>query len=254
MGAPEFESDALILTSRDHGESDRILTIYSNENGKFSAIAKGANRSKRRFVNKLEPFSFLRITYQNSKGRGLAFLKEAELHASFINLRQNYSRYATASVMQEILLQSIGEKEQDHQIFKLTLWAFHSLDTGKPPRDTLFFYLIRLFDLLGYRPGLSACLNCGTATGATTSFSFNYSTGGLVCANCTSIDYSTQTTLSHGTINILNKALELPMEQLHRLKLSTIAQKEAGQLLHRYTRTLLQRELQSWKIFETVSS
>lgn len=252
MAAPEFESDALVLNSRDHGESDRIVTLYSKENGKFAAIAKGANRSKRRFVNKLEPFSFLRVTYQDSKGHTLAFLKEAELHASFINLRQHYSRYTTATVIQEVLLNGVGEKEKDQHIFNLTLWALHSLDTGRGEKNTLHLYLIRLFDLLGYRPDLSACLNCGTAINTDLKFSFNYSTGGLVCNSCKSIDRESQTTLSNGTINILNKALGLPLEQLHRLQLSTLALKEAGQLLHRYSRTLFQRELQSWKIFDTL--
>lgn len=58
MGAPELESDALVLHCRDHGESDKIITLLTKNAGKFSGIAKGANRSKKRFVNKLELFLF----------------------------------------------------------------------------------------------------------------------------------------------------------------------------------------------------
>lgn len=249
MGAPELESDALVLHCRDHGESDKIITLLTKNSGKFNGIAKGANRSKKRFVNKLELFSFLHIRYQESRTGGLSFIKEADLHTSFLSLRNNYNRYATASIIQEILLYGIGEKEPDQHVFNLTLWAFHQLDGNRQQANTLYLYLIRLFDLLGYRPDLSACLECGNNQ-ISSGFSFNYTTGGLVCNQCRLVDASSLTTLSPGTINILNKAMNLPLEQLSRLQLSQSSLREAGKLLHRYGRSLFQRELHAWKIAE----
>ncbi len=249
MGAPELESDALILHCRDHGESDKIITLLTKNSGKFDGIAKGANRSKKRFVNKLELFSFLHITYQDSRTGGLSFIKEADLHTSFLRLRNDYNRYATASIIQEILLYGIGEKEPDHQVFNLTLWAFHQLDQNKQQANILYLYLIRLFDLLGYRPDLSACLGCGNSE-ISRGFSFNHATGGLLCNHCQMAGAASLTPLSAGTINILKKAMHLPLEQLSRLQLSQSALAEAGKLLHRYARTLFQRELHAWKIAE----
>lgn len=249
MGAPELESDALVLNCRDHGESDKIITLLTKNSGKFNGIAKGANRSKKRFVNKLELFSFLHITYQDSRTGGLSFIKEADLHTSFLRLRNDYNRYAAASIIQEILLYGVGEKEPDHQVFNLTLWAFHQLDRDKHQANTLYLYLIRLFDLLGYRPDLSACLECGNSR-ISGGFAFNHATGGLICDHCQIAGSPTLTPLSAGTINILKKAMHLPLDQLARLQLSKSALDEAGKLLHRYGKTLFQRELHAWKIAE----
>ncbi len=48
-----------MLAARNFGESDRILDIYTAELGRLCVIAKGANHSRKRFVNKLEPFTQL---------------------------------------------------------------------------------------------------------------------------------------------------------------------------------------------------
>jgi DNA repair protein RecO (recombination protein O) len=40
---------AIVLRTREYGESDKIVTFLSRTAGKFSGIAKGAKRSQRRF-------------------------------------------------------------------------------------------------------------------------------------------------------------------------------------------------------------
>ena len=252
MTAPGRESEVVVLGCRDHGESDKIVTFYSRDAGRFTGIAKGANRSKRRFVNKLELFSFLNISYLEPKGRGLAFIQEAELHNSFLLLRQDYHLYTIASVIQEILLVSLDEREEDQNIFFLILWAFHSLDSRKPPAAILQLFLIRYFDLLGYRPNLLACLNCGITENSAQRFSFDSSTGGLVCNKCKHPETASLTPLSPGTIKLLGSALTLPLEKLHRLKLSGKILDETSTMLHRYGRLLFQRDLQAWRVYNSL--
>ena len=50
-----YLTHAVVLNSVDYAESDRILTFFTREHGKLSGIAKGARRSKKRFVGKLDP-------------------------------------------------------------------------------------------------------------------------------------------------------------------------------------------------------
>jgi len=58
----------------------------------MGALARGAHRSKKRFLNKLEIFSFVQITYSRSSAGSLAVLSEAELINSFISLRTSLER------------------------------------------------------------------------------------------------------------------------------------------------------------------
>ncbi|MBE7416040.1 MAG: DNA repair protein RecO [Deltaproteobacteria bacterium] len=53
--ARHYKDRAIVLNSVDYGESDRILTFYTLGRGKMSGIAKGARRSRKRFVGNLDP-------------------------------------------------------------------------------------------------------------------------------------------------------------------------------------------------------
>ena len=72
-----------VLHIAGYGEADKLVTLYSNDLGRFTAIAKGALKSKQRFVNKLEPYSLLSLFYLPPRtSSGLYFLEEAELLAA----------------------------------------------------------------------------------------------------------------------------------------------------------------------------
>ena len=82
----QIESAAIVLDCRDHGESDKIVTFFCRDIGRITGIAKGAKRSKKRFVNKLEIFSSLCIQHTLPQNGRLAFIAEAELLDGFITL------------------------------------------------------------------------------------------------------------------------------------------------------------------------
>ncbi len=121
-----MEDDALVLNSYELGESDLLLNLYCQHSGRLSAIAKGARRSKKRFVNKLEVFSYLHINFSLKNINNPAFLHEAELHTCFPYLRTNYSAFLAASVVQEFLLVGVKDGEKSSDLLPLALWALDS--------------------------------------------------------------------------------------------------------------------------------
>jgi DNA repair protein RecO (recombination protein O) len=250
MAPQSTETEAVVLNCIDHGESDAIVTLLCQNSGRISAIAKGARKSKKRFVNKLELFSFLHVSYQQKPGWGLAFLSEADLHTSFINIRLQPALYAVASVIREFLLISIKDGEADNKIFTLCLWAFHSLNQNQQPRAILTLFLIQFFDYIGYRPDFEMCHKCNTPYSTTHTYRFDASSGGITCSTC---DKSGKYNLSHGTIKILQVAQNQPLEKLQRLKISGAILEETLQLLHNYGRQLFQRDIASWKIFQQLT-
>lgn len=238
------DSHALVLHSFDHGESDKILTLLTQDFGRISCIAKGAKKSKKRFVNKLETFSFLQVQFTDYPNRSLSFLNEAELHNPFLEIRSQFKLYAISSIIQEFLLQSTREREQDNEVYSLTLWALHNLCIHKSPQTVLALFLIRFFEILGYRPELSCCHQCGLSTLEKSIFFFHFLQGGLLCANCW--PGARQNALSPGTIKFLGSAQDQPLIRLHRIKVGGQVLRESLNLLHHYGRSLLQRDITSW--------
>ncbi len=244
-----METDAIVLDCTDHGESDLIVTMLSQTEGRIAAIAKGAKKSQRRFVNKLELFSFLHIVCTKKAGRSLAFLAEAELHTSFLNIRYDLELYTIASVIREFLLVGIREEEPDERIFRLSLWSLHHLNLFQQPKAILILFLIRYFEYVGYRPDLSTCGRCANQVIPQARYSFDPSSGRIICSGCISGSLR-GIALSHGTIKILRSAQDLPLARLHRLKISGTIRQEALAILHAYGRHLFQRDIVSWRIMQ----
>ncbi len=241
----QVESAAIVLDCREHGESDLIITFFCRHYGRLTGIAKGAKRSKKRFVNKLEIFSSLQVLHTIPQNNRLAFIAEADLCDSFLSLRNNISCYTTASVIREFVLLATKEMEGDDELYPLLLWSLSCLNSSRPPLVVLILFLIRFYAIIGYKPVLDSCLVCGQQTHAYETYCFHVATGGLRCSKCTEKG-TNRLNLSQGTLKSLTTALQQPLARLNRLQFSKNSQKEALAFLHSFGRQLFQREIISW--------
>ena len=242
------ETDGVVLDSLDHGESDLIVTLFDRDSGKTVAIAKGAKKSLKRFVNKLELFSFLHITLRQSGTRSMPLLEEADLQAGFLGLRLDASKYTAASVIREVLLLSTREGEENESIYRLLLWSLSGLDRNLPRLWVVLCFLLRCYDHIGYRPELDSCMECGVAAPATEQFVFSTSAGGLICTTCGAGRSSSLISLAPQTIRMLQSVQDAPLPRLHHLMGEEKHIYEGLNILHRYGRHILQRDINSWKM------
>ena len=75
---PLYTADALILRTYKLGEADRIVVFLTRDRGKKRGVAKGARRSRSRFVGALEPLTEARVAYFEKERRELVGLNYAE--------------------------------------------------------------------------------------------------------------------------------------------------------------------------------
>lgn len=242
----QLETPAIILDCREHGESDLIVTFFCQGFGRMAGIAKGAKRSKKRFVNKLELFTSLRIQHNIPQNGRLAFIAEAELLESFLTIRQNFSCYTTATIIREFVLLATLEMEGDKELYPLLIWALNSLNNTQQMSATLIFFLIRFFSSIGYSPQLDHCQQCKETIQGTKNYCFSTSAGAVTCSSCQKNTPAHSIPLSPGTLKTLVTAQTQTLSRLHRLQLSAHSEKEALAFLHLYGRQLFQREIISW--------
>lgn len=248
---PTIRTDlpAVVLDSRDYGESDKILTLFCEDIGRLTVIAKGAHRSKKRFVNKLELFSLIMITYSRSAPERMAVINEAELLDSFLPIRYSSAIYHGGSVIRECLLLGTTEGVRDNQLFGLIVWVLQELTQQTNLRQVLCCFLLKLFDYLGYRPILSKCQNCGRNYPGTGDAVFSSHSGGLICSNCLRTGNFNGRKLQATTIQMLAAMQDRPLAQMGALRLTEVALVESLERLHHYARFLFQRDIFSWKMF-----
>jgi len=243
---------AVVIEVRDYGESDKIVTFYSQDRGRMSGIAKGAKRSLKRFVNKLELFTLLEIHFTDSRSSSLVRLDQADILDHFPHLRTDYSRYTGAILLCELLLQWTRENDPDANIFELLQWGLAQLDDRQ--RHILWvavIFQLKLFTLLGFQPRFDGCTNCGRLIPALAPFHFRPALSGLICAECGHTLRSDNQPFGHkidlSTIKLLQRAQEMEPTKLSRLHFTPQQEREAALLLRAYGDNILQREIFAWQ-------
>ncbi len=185
----EERSPAIVLRTRVHGESDKIVTFLTQDWGKITGIAKGAKRSRRRFVNVLEPFTHIRLRFRPSRSDDLAFILGCELVQTFRRPSQDLQRFALASYMVELTDVMVAGREAGQEIYALLLQALVSLEELSP-LSALFLpaFELRLLVEVGYAPNLYTCHVCGTSILPRPTdgpaLLFSPSLSGLLCPRC----------------------------------------------------------------------
>lgn len=239
----------IVLKISEHGESDKLVTLYSHDLGRVTGIAKGAKRSRKRFVNKLEEFSSLQIFYRPPRGlTGLLFISEAELLCAHLSIRKDFRRYICAMYISELMLRFTRENDPDPRLYALLRWAFASLDFDDAPQKIAALYHLQLLDAAGYRPELGRCLNCQQPVGPDRTFIFLLSNGSLLCSAChTGYGESNCNHISVQTLKFLARAQMSSLERLNRLQLSKTTVAETLESFYHYTFHLLQQDIHSWQ-------
>ena len=174
-----YKTEAIVLRTRNIGEADRIVTLYSRDKGKIEGVARGSRRAKSRLMGSTQVFTYGRFLLFS--GRSLDTVSQVEIQESFASLREDLVRMAYASYIAELLDVSLEPGEPSEDLFELLYDAFEALDEGLSPSLVTRWFELRLMGLLGYRPQLAACVGCG---GEVVEARFSVREGGLLCPRC----------------------------------------------------------------------
>lgn len=181
-------SVAIVLRTRIYGESDKIVTFLSRDLGKLTAIAKGAFRSRRRFVASLEPFTHVRLTFRTRPHAELAFVESAEIVRAARNVTRDLDRFAYSTYVLEVTDCMVEGREAEPAIFDLVEELLQGIDASYPARvnpDWLRYFEARILRLTGLDPHLDRCVRCERpAVEPDLRFHFNPRTGNLLCERC----------------------------------------------------------------------
>lgn len=180
----ETVTPAVVVRTRAFGESDKIVTFLTRDLGKIAGIAKGARRSKRRFVNVLEPFTHVDVTLRIRPGHDLAFVNACVLRDAPISLARDLMKFAYASYVLELTDRMVREREAGPETYELVRDAIALLEHGDAEPGVLRAFELHLLRLTGYEPELDRCRRCATAVSAGTTMYVHPARGGVLCARC----------------------------------------------------------------------
>jgi len=199
-----YVTAAIVLRCWPFGESDKIVSFFTETHGKITGIAKGAKRSRKRFVNTLEPFSLVNLRFEDRAHSTLAFVHACDLIRPFNGLTTSLEKIALACYLMEITDGLTGEREENRLVFQHLRDGLIYLEENEISLTFLTFFELRLLKLSGYQPMLEQCRRCRTKwpPGSQVKCRFSPRDGGVLCESC-----------SH----FRKEAVPLSVEALHTL-------------------------------------
>ena len=181
----EFHSyrvEAVVLRHMNWGEADRLLTLFTRQQGKITVVAKGVRKIRSRKAGHLEPFT--RVSLQLAKSHTHPFVTQAETIDAHIPLRENLILLSQASYVVELLDKFTYEEGEHLSLYNLLDQTLSRLsDPASEPLVVLRYYEMRLLDYVGFRPVMFACVVCGEPVRPEDQF-FSAEKGGVVGPEC----------------------------------------------------------------------
>ncbi|PQV64896.1 DNA replication and repair protein RecO [Abditibacterium utsteinense] len=124
-----YAARAVALRVRPLGEKDRIVTLYSPEKGRFSAVAKGARGPKSKLASVAQPFILARFLLAH--GRSLDIINQAQIENAHMNIAGHIEKAAWASYGCEIV-DNLPEGLPDERGFEILCVFLATLDATAP--------------------------------------------------------------------------------------------------------------------------
>ncbi len=241
-----------ILNFRDYGESDRIVTILTDEAGKLKGIAKGARRSQKRFANAIEPFSVSSILFSRRKPEGLCLIEDCHVTNHYPKIREDLGKTLYASYFIDLVDLFSVEGAENRLLFFHLRNFLDLLESGPLSESILRLFELRLLCISGYEPALELCIACKTPLDRLKELSFIFEDGGIRCRECRP-GAPQGVTLSPGTAMTLIAGKTMALEKIRRLVFSEQSLRESRMLLVPWIRHILGNEPKSLRVLQEVT-
>lgn len=236
-------TEAVVLNRSTLGEGDLVVELFTERWGRIYAVAKGGRKSRRRFMNRLEPFGHIQGIFAGRK-RGFMLIEGADITGSLFRLTDDLKKtlYAYYAVELVHLLTPLWDPHPE--VLRLLVRFFRFLEGDEVSEEHLRFLELKMLSLLGYRPRVERCVRCGDRPEQGGWFSLRL--GGILCQRCRQGEDLLP--VSEETLRVLSSALRgrvsLPFPQRVR--------EESRRLLQAFIRYQTDSDLNTLKVMEEV--
>ena len=231
--------EGIILRHSDFGEADRMLTIYTRDLGKVTAMAKGVRKARSRKAVHVEPFT--RSSLQLARGRDLLILTQAEALDVYFPLREDLLLLGFAAYAIELLDRFTYDEEENRALYDLAARTLKRLERGDDPPLVTRYYELRLLDYVGFRPQLFLCARCEAEIQPQDQY-FSAPRGGALCPRCGQPDPQARP-LSMAALKFLRHFQRSSYRDAARAAIAPPVYAEMEQLMQYYLTYVLERGL-----------
>ena len=155
-----MRTKALVLRETAYKESDKILTLLTQEAGKLTASGRGCRKKGSPIAAGCQLLVWSDMVLYEHRGRWA--VQEAAVEREFRGMRDDLVKLALGCYGAEVTELLAVEGVPNPELLSLLLNSLHALDKlDRPPALVKAAFELRCLCLAGYGPLLDACAVCG---------------------------------------------------------------------------------------------
>jgi DNA repair protein RecO (recombination protein O) len=181
---PLHKDEGIVLFKRAYGESDKIVRLFTHNSGKVAAIAKGANKSQKRFMNTLEPFNHISLEYFEKYGKGLVRIENAHTIETNEGIERSLKKACMAGFFTEFVDKLTRDREKHTELFYMLKEVLATIKNNDLTYSDVLYHELSMLQTLGFEPNFHTCVYCGKAMHEDDRTCFSSERGGTLCNRC----------------------------------------------------------------------
>lgn len=188
-----YVTAALLLRRTPYRDADLVLSLFTEQLGQVSALARAARKSQRRFGGSLEPFHTLHVELDEASNAELMTLQTAHIAVARTRLYEHLESMEAAGKFSSWVRHASPAHTPEPQLWALGQSCMDQLDTvagarsgeGRGPgradaRLVLVEHGLQLLSISGWRLELEHCVQSGARCPEGKSAMVDPERGGLV--------------------------------------------------------------------------
>ena len=232
------KTQGLVIKEQAVGESDRLVTVLTKDEGVVRAFARRAKQLKDSKNAATGLLCYSRFAL--SKGKSAYNISEAFPIEVFFDLRKDIPRLALAQYFCQLAVEVVPEGVEAGEYLRLVLNALHFLCKGSRPQAVLKAIVeLRMLSEAGYMPNVAYCAHCGAYESPRMYFKINR--GELYCQECYIDNGDPCAPLSPAALTAMRHIVFADFEKIFSFTVSPGAQQELAAAAEAYTMQILQK-------------
>lgn len=233
-----IKTRGIIIKEVNTGEADKIVRIFSKSLGRISGSAKGARRTKSRFVASTQLLCY--SDFVLFKGKEIYSINSADIIEPFYEIRNDIVKLTYTAHILDLINDVVQENQPATRVLQLFLNTLHMLSkTDKSPELITRIFELRFLTILGYSPYVVDCMECGSENLGEMLFSFKKC--GFLCHACGMQDKLAMR-ISVGTAKAIQHVVRKKNNELFNFSLSQQVLDELRIIMRRYIKDRLEKE------------
>lgn len=150
-----IRTEAVVLRTIEYGETSQIVTLFTQEKGKITVMAKGARRPNSSFGASLQPMAYTQVIFYYKPTRSMQTLSESALVEPMHTIHRSLEKITIGLRVVELLRALLEDEDPQPAAFALTIHTLRRLNTaGDRPGNVWPYFQLQLASQLGFAPSV----------------------------------------------------------------------------------------------------